>query len=364
MGTVPKKIIIAAGGTGGHIFPALSVALELKKRNPDVSLLWIGTARSRERELCERYHIPLKTLAVSGMKRKASFGALKSLGQFGIQLLGMFSLFGRDRPDAVIAFGGYVSAPVLMAARLRRIPYYCHEQNTVAGMVNKMFAPNAQTMFLSFPLNNGWKPPLHTVISGMPVRENNNIDWRTFNYPDGVDRNKRTILICGGSQGALMMNRSLFGCVEKWASEGYQIIWQTGDASFDEVYKKMAAYRWVFPYRSISDLYPYYALCKVVVGRAGASTLAEVAYFGKPCVLVPLPWAAENHQWKNAGLVESQGWGIRVAQDDSCGQNVSAAVKKILGVESLAAEMGKKALAHSPQNAASSMVNKIMEQRN
>jgi UDP-N-acetylglucosamine--N-acetylmuramyl-(pentapeptide) pyrophosphoryl-undecaprenol N-acetylglucosamine transferase len=146
------KIVIAAGGTGGHIFPALSLALELKARFAPASLLWIGTSRSREKELCEKNGIALKILDVEGIKRAMSLTVVRAVVRFVKAVFGMILLFGKNRPAAVVAFGGYVCAPVLSAACVLRMPYYLQEQNTIPGLVNRVFARGAARIFLGFPL--------------------------------------------------------------------------------------------------------------------------------------------------------------------------------------------------------------------
>ena len=345
------RIVIAAGGTGGHIFPALSVAIELKERFASASLLWIGTSRSRERELCGRNAIPLEILDVEGIKRAISLSVVRAVVRFIKAVFGMMSLFGKNRPAAVVAFGGYVCAPVLSAACLRRVPYYLQEQNTIPGLVNRVFARGAARIFLGFPLAGKYSLRGRAEVTGTPVRPGEKT-YEGYRYPDGLDRAKKAILICGGSQGAQSMNALLVASVNKWAAGGMQVVWQTGGPSFVELSGLFKSQRRVFLFATIDDLYPFYAVSKLVIGRAGASTLAEVSYFGLPCVLIPLPWAAENHQWVNAGLVESQGWGIRVAQNDSCGANVEKAVETILSTEKTYNAMCMKALDNSPAEAA------------
>jgi UDP-N-acetylglucosamine--N-acetylmuramyl-(pentapeptide) pyrophosphoryl-undecaprenol N-acetylglucosamine transferase len=350
-GVSNQRIVIAAGGTGGHIFPALSMALELKERFASASLLWIGTSRSREKELCERNAIPLEILDVEGIKRAMSLSVVRAVARFVKAVFGMILLFGKNKPAAVVAFGGYVCAPVLSAACMRRVPYYLQEQNTIPGLVNRVFARGAARIFLGFPLVGNHRLRGKTEVTGTPVRPGEK-SYAGFPYPGGLDRAKKAILISGGSQGAQSMNALLVASVNKWAAGGMQVVWQTGGPSFAELSDRFKPQRGVFLFATIDDLYPFYAVSKLVIGRAGASTLAEVSYFGLPCVLIPLPWAAENHQWVNAGLVEAQGWGIRVAQDDSCGANVEKAVDTILSTEKTYNVMCMKALDNSPADAA------------
>jgi UDP-N-acetylglucosamine--N-acetylmuramyl-(pentapeptide) pyrophosphoryl-undecaprenol N-acetylglucosamine transferase len=148
--------------------------------------------------------------------------------------------------------------------------------------------------------------------------------------------------------------------VKRWIARGFQVVWQTGNAGYAEVVQSVGSKGEAFIFSSIDDLYPYYAVAKIVIGRAGASTLAEIAYFGLPCILIPLPWATENHQWMNAGIVETQGWGIRVKQDEQCCSQVEEAITNILADEGMFETMSRKALDHSPANAAKTIVETIV----
>lgn len=352
------KVLIAAGGTGGHIFPALSVALEWKVRYPDDTLLWVGTSRNRERELCERHDIPLHMLDVTGLKRTLGPAMIASLGRFLKAVSRMKSLLLKEKPDAVLAFGGYVSGPVLAAAWMRHVPFYLHEQNTVPGLVNRIFCRGARRTFLGMPLALGWKLRGRTQVVGTPVRTCGH-GFGDERYPEDIDRGAPTVLICGGSQGAQSMNRALVGQVKQWLRDDIQVVWQTGDVSLQEMRDVVGEHHRLFMYATISDLYPFYAIADVVVGRSGASTLAEIAYFGLPCVLIPLPWSAENHQWMNAAQVEAQGWGVRVTQDDACGDEVGRQVKRILEDPGLKERMSQHALDGSSAGAALAIIDGI-----
>ena len=357
------KIVIAAGGTGGHIFPALSVALQFRKTYDNISFLWIGTTRSREVELCERHGIPIVLLDVAGVERKITVKTVGALVNFMMELFRMRSLFIRNRPGAIIAFGGYVCAPVLGAARLASVPYFIHEQNTVPGLVNRIFSSAARQVFLGFPIMGKKRLRGRTMVSGTPVRESEK-GYEKYSYPYGFNRKKKIILICGGSQGAQSMNSCLTGPVQRWVAQGFQVVWQTGNAGYAEVVRSVGSRGELFVFPSIDDLYPYYAVAKAVIGRAGASTLAEIAYFGLPCVLIPLPWAAENHQWMNAGVAEAQGWGIRVKQDEQCCAQVEQAIKRIMADTGVFETMSRNALDHSPANAAKTIVETIASRIN
>lgn len=355
------NIVIAAGGTGGHIFPALSVAPELRKQCDDLSLLWIGTSRNREKELCEKNNIPLTILDVRGIKRKLSFSSLLAIRDFIGAFSRMNSMFRKNRPDAVAAFGGYVCAPVLAAARQNKIPYFLQEQNSVPGLVNRIFSSKAESSFLGYPLSGKYKLKGKCEITGTPIRTVKN-SFDTFEYPQHFDKTKVTVFICGGSQGAASMNECLIPPMKKMVSKGTQLLWQTGSFSYKKIVKQFSEYTNSFIFETIDDMYPYYAVSNIVICRSGASTLNEIAYFGLPCIMIPLPWAAENHQWMNAAHVQNAGWGIRVAQDKNCGAGVEKTLNSLLADKKYYENMSRKALDNSPEGAAAVIAEKILEQ--
>jgi UDP-N-acetylglucosamine--N-acetylmuramyl-(pentapeptide) pyrophosphoryl-undecaprenol N-acetylglucosamine transferase len=297
-------------------------------------------------------------LEVSGMKRALSLSALKA----GIQCIGAFfkmiEIIDKAKPDAIVAFGGYVCAPALAAAHVRSVPYFLQEQNTVPGVVNRIFSSGARCTFLGFVIAGKYKLKGHTELTGTPVRQRTcAID--TFAYPRGFDTTKPTVLICGGIQGALSMNRCLVDTVKQWAEHGVQVVWQTGTAGYEEIVKHMVNFVSVCVFESIDDLYPFYATAKLVICRSGASTLAEVAYFGLPCVTIPLPWSAENHQWMNAAAIEQEGWGIRIEQNQQCAEKVKEAADSILKNRDLWQRMRDRALGSSRGAAASEIVARV-----
>ena len=352
------NIVIAAGGTGGHIFPALSVALELKKQCSDLSLLWIGTLRNREKELCEKNDITLKILDVSGINRKLSLSSLLAVKKFAGALIYMNAYFKENRPDAVIAFGGYVCAPVLAAARMKKIPYFLQEQNSVPGFVNRVFSSRAKSSFLGYPLNMKRKGKCE--ITGTPIRTVINT-FDNFRYPEHFNKTDKAVLICGGSQGAASMNDCLIEPIEKILKKGLQVLWQTGSFSYEKIVNRFGGFENAFIFDTVDDLYPYYAVSNVVICRSGASTLNEIAYFGLPCITIPLPWAAENHQWMNAAHVENAGWAIRVAQDKNCSMNVERSLNNLLSNRELYENMSQKALDDSPAGSAAVIARIILE---
>lgn len=354
-----KRIILTAGGTGGHIFPALSVAKALREVEKDVDLLWIGTERSREREVCETNNISIMMLNVIGINRRNPISAIAAILKMLLAVLKVYKEFGKNRPDAVIAFGGYVCMPVLLAAKLRKITSFIQEQNSVPGLVNRLMSGNSKKTFLGLPLAQGSSLKGNTLITGNPVR-NREGDYGAIANTLNLGTDKRTILICGGSQGAASMNRKLVETVKRLSLDGYQIIWQTGTASHEEIKNSVKEHKSIWVYETLKDLYPYYSIADILVGRSGASTLAEAALFGLPAIMIPLPWSAEDHQRKNAMLIQEQGWGVVVAQDDNCSETIYLEAKKILEDDNVREKMGKAALENSPEKAAFKIASEVI----
>ena len=313
------KVILTAGGTGGHIYPAMAVAEELRHQNPDINILWVTTCRSNEADIAKRYGIDMLSLEVEGIQRRFSLQPVRAVVKLLRSMIYMNAFLKKNKVQAVIAFGGYVCAPVLFAARHNKIPYYIQEQNTVAGIVNKFFFKGAERVFLGMPLVGS------AIISGTPTRKKS--DYGNYVFPQEVKTGRRTVLICGGSQGAASMNKVLIKAV-RWLSEnGYQIVWQTGDAGEEEIKSEFAGDENVTVRAFLEDLYPYYSIAEILIGRSGAGTISEAKIFSLPAILIPLPWSAENHQWHNAGYAQDNGSAVRVEQNGETSDRVIEIIK-------------------------------------
>ena len=315
------KIVLAAGGTGGHIFPAMATALQIRQENPSAQILWITTARANEKEIAERFGVKMLSLNVDGIKRNVSLQPLKAVFKLFRAVGFMKKYFAQNSFDAVIAFGGYVCAPVLFAARSKKLPFFIQEQNTVAGAVNRFFAKKAKRIFLGMPLIKELNADKNAVtLSGTPVRKIE--DYSNFVFPQNIRKDLRTILICGGSQGAASMNKVIVCAVKYLLQKGFQIIWQTGSAGEEEIKKLFSQDKNIAVFASIPDLYPYYGIAEFLIGRAGAGTISEAQIFGLPSIFIPLPWSAENHQYHNAQYAKSNAWALYVEQNGEASQKI------------------------------------------
>ncbi|MCL2845097.1 MAG: undecaprenyldiphospho-muramoylpentapeptide beta-N-acetylglucosaminyltransferase [Chitinivibrionia bacterium] len=344
------KVILAAGGTGGHIFPAMATALEIREKNPSAQIVWITTNRSNEKEIAERFDIKMLSLNVDGIKRSVSLQPIKAIVKLFRAISFMKKYFAAEKPDVVVAFGGYVCAPVLFAAKSKKAPFFIQEQNTVAGAVNYFFAKSAKKIFLGMPLIKEFNADKNAVIvSGTPVRKIQN--YTNFDFEKTIDPKRRTVLICGGSQGAQSMNKILVAAVKNLSQKGFQIIWQTGSAGEEEIKQEFANDKNITVFASLADLYPYYSIVEFLIGRAGAGTISEAQLFALPSIFIPLPWSAENHQWHNAQYAKSCGWALCFEQNSEASQKITEFFEACEKDEKIYENM-KKCAALSTANAA------------
>jgi UDP-N-acetylglucosamine--N-acetylmuramyl-(pentapeptide) pyrophosphoryl-undecaprenol N-acetylglucosamine transferase len=304
------KVIVSGGGTGGHIFPAIAIANALKAKVPDIEILFIGAKDKMEMEKVPAAGYPIVGLWISGLQRKLT---LKNLS-FPLKVLS--SLYKAKRiiknfnPDAVVGVGGFASGPVLRIAVKKRIPSVIQEQNSFPGITNRLLAGKVNKICVAFEGMEKYFPKNKIIITGNPVRkeviEIRNKKEEAVKY-FGLVPSKKTILVIGGSQGALAINKGIEAGLNRFAENNVQVVWQTGkfyvEAAMNAVKEIKSDGIKVTTFIDRMDY--AYALADIVVSRAGAIAISEICAVGKPVILVPLPTAAEDHQTKNAiSLVE------------------------------------------------------------
>ena len=332
-----KKIIISGGGTGGHIFPALSIAGEIKRRYPDCEILFVGAEGRMEAERVPEAGYPIKLLPVQGLERG---GGLLSKWRTMRQLLKSISAaqeFIRDfKPEAAVGVGGYASAPTLLAASKSGIPTLIQEQNSFAGKTNKLVGRHADTVCVAYNGMQRFFPSAgKIVLTGNPTRTE--LRDLTRKMPEaydafGLDAGKKTLLVLGGSLGAGSINLAVAGFVEKLGrEEEIQVIWQCGKGHHEEVTKTVDTalpdnVRLV-PFISRMDY--AYSIADLVVSRAGAGSISELTNLGLPMILVPSPNVAEDHQTKNARALESEGAAAMIQDSDAVRDLIPTALKLI-----------------------------------
>ncbi|MDG5814896.1 UDP-N-acetylglucosamine--N-acetylmuramyl-(pentapeptide) pyrophosphoryl-undecaprenol N-acetylglucosamine transferase [Chitinispirillales bacterium ANBcel5] len=347
-----NKVIFATAGLEERCIPAISVALELRRRSCNIVLSWIGSGRKREADFCKKHRISLFNFRKEKQYFKHSY--LK----FATEFFHYSKLLSREKPGAVFAFGGFETAPILAAARLKSVPYYLMENNSVADPVNRIFASGARRVFLGLPQSKNLNG--ETEVTGIPVKPVSG-DYEKSYYPQGFDKNKKTILICCGEERVHDLNTSLIPIVKNWLKYGAQVVWQTGADDCNRIRDKFRLYPAAFVFSSLKDRYPYLAASRVVVSRSKADILAEISYFGLPSILTPLTKAQDNVQWVNAGIVRNQGWAFRYNHFKNSREIEEAAIR-VLDDDQLFEKMSRKALDHAPLNAVNRITGVIAQE--
>lgn len=300
------RVIISGGGTGGHIFPAIAIANELKARVSGVKILFVGAEGRMEMERVPKAGYEIRGLKIMGLSRKNMLKNVKVLYHYMKSKQESRNIVREFKPDVAIGVGGYASGPCVGAAGDMDVPVLLQEQNSYAGVTNKMLSKKAKSICVAYEGMDKFFPVEKIVMTGNPIRSElcaNNITRELAAKAFGLDPSKRTILIVGGSLGARTVNESVLRNLELIRQQNVQIIWQTGKFYSQEIADALAekgkpANLYVCDF--IADMAKAYKAADLVISRAGACSISELQVLGKPCILVPSPNVAEDHQTKNA----------------------------------------------------------------
>ncbi len=339
-----KKIVISGGGTGGHIFPALAIANEIKKRNPNVEILFVGAEGKMEMEKVPAAGYKIVGLPIVGLQRKLT---LKNLA-LPFKLMKSLSLakniLKEFKPEVVIGVGGYASGPTLKMAQRLGIPTLIQEQNSYPGKTNRLLAKKVKAVCTAYEGLESVFPPETIRLTGNPVREELNRTSITkeeaFAEFPVLDPTKRTILVMGGSLGARTLNEGVIHGLDQLAEADVQVLWQCGKYYFEamkkevEIRKKAPIYLTDF----ISRMDAAYGVADVIVSRAGALSISELCIVGKPTILVPSPNVSEDHQTKNAMALVKNKAAILIKDDVAKEQLIAGAID-VLNNENLINEL-------------------------
>lgn len=328
----PYRLIISGGGTGGHIFPAIAIANEFRERHPDAEILFVGAAGRMEMTRVPEAGYEIIGLWISGLQRSLKFSNL----MFPVKLIASYfkarSIVKDFAPHAVIGTGGYASGPMMMAATSKRIPALIQEQNSFAGLVNKQVADKVSKVCVAYDGMEKFFPKEKIVLTGNPVRKDilvidgkRNKALTQF----GLETGRKTLLIIGGSLGAKTINESILDGIQKLIDAQVQVIWQTGKGYYKDYQAQLTRYDLkkikVFDFLKEMDL--AYAAADVVISRSGAIAVSELCIARKPCILVPSPNVAEDHQTKNATALVNKQAAQLVADKDAHTTLVDEALK-------------------------------------
>lgn len=336
----PPRLLIAGGGTGGHLFPGVAIAEELRARAPEAEVTFVGTSRGIEARVLPELGWPLELISVSGLKTVGLFGALRGLLRLPRALWQARRLLRRLRPQAVVGVGGYASGPVVLMARLAGIPTAICEQNSIPGLTNKILGKLVRKVFLSFEESRRFFSADKVVPSGNPVRRQ--LAAALLAAQPAAEARPPCVLVCGGSLGAVAVNQLAAEALSALAKEcPLRIVHQTGATGYDDT---VARYRTADVAAEcsafIKDMASVYRQADLIIARAGATTVAELAIAGKPAIFIPYPFAADNHQELNAKEMAEAGAALMFRQAELTADKLRQAVAPLLDDGERRAEMG------------------------
>ncbi len=359
-----QRIMVAGGGTGGHLFPGLAVIEELRRRVPELEVRFVGTARGIEARILPERGEELDLLEVSPLKGQGVGARFKGFARIPGAMREASSLMRAFEPDLVLGVGGYASGPVLLAASLSGRPTAVLEQNAYVGMTNKILARFVDRAYISFEQTESIFGKAKSRLTGNPVRHEFVEHARlALADPEGFESRARTVLVLGGSQGARKLNEDVPRALAQaeLGRRGLQVVHQTGESMRDEVaatYAELGIPAKVVTF--IDDMARAYSNAALVIARAGATTLAELCAIGRPSVLVPFPFAADDHQAKNALALQEQGASICIREADLVIEELGNLVGGLLDDPGRRQAMARAAREHGRPDAAAAIVDDIL----
>jgi UDP-N-acetylglucosamine--N-acetylmuramyl-(pentapeptide) pyrophosphoryl-undecaprenol N-acetylglucosamine transferase len=360
-----KKIVIAGGGTGGHIFPAIAIANALKSKQPSVDILFIGANGKMEMEKVPQAGYPIRGIDIAGFER----GSLLKNLSLPYKLINSFfqvkKIITTFKPDAAIGVGGYSSFPVLRYAQAVNIPTFIHESNSFAGKSNILLGKKAVRVFVNGDGMEKFFPADKITVSGNPVRSNivnHQITKNAALQSFGLMPDKLTILAVGGSLGARSINEVLAAHIHELDSLQLQLIWQTGRTTASTYIERGKSWSNVWVNDFITDMSAAYTAADVVISRAGAMAVTELCVAAKPVIFVPFPFAAEDHQTINARHLSDRGAAIVIKDEEAMSKLFAAAVNLVKDKDAqtmMIKNISKLAITNADDTIASEILNSI-----
>jgi len=349
------RIIIAGGGTGGHLFPGIAIAEEFLKRDRETKILFVSSGRGLEKDILSGLGFPLRAIRIEGFKGRGLMEAFGALMKLPRSMWESYRIIRDYHPQLVIGVGGYASGPVVLAACLLGIKTAIAEQNALPGVTNRILGRFADRVFLTYVETRRWFPAEKTVVSGNPVR-------KAFlaGAWDGKKKGGRfTILVFGGSQGARSINRMILGALPFLGvkERGIRIIHQTGDNDLQyvsDIYRSYGLDAEVYSF--IREMAGAYGEADLVICRAGATSLAEITVMGKAAILIPFPFAVDDHQRKNAEALVRAGAAAMIEERGQNGKELAEIIKQFYDHREMLRDMEAKAASLGNAGAAAAIV--------
>lgn len=359
----PIRLLIAAGGTGGHVYPGIAIAEEWVRQHPDSTVTFVGTTRGVEAKAVPAAGFQFRAIDVRGFPRRLGIGMVTSVFAFVRSFFQVAGIIKEVKPHVVIATGGYVSGPVGLWARLLAIPLVLQEQNSVPGATNRWLSLLANQVHISFIESRSYFRRRNNLkVSGNPIRRSLLRQDRQSAFESlGLDPTRRTLLVFGGSRGAASINRAVAGALPLLSDvSNLQVLWQTGSDEVDSL-RDLAA-RMSYPVRVhayLDQMDKAYAVADLAVCRAGAMTIAELTACGVPAILIPYPHAARDHQTQNARGLVDRGAAEMILDRELEPADLTVHVKALFRDEARLRRMARNARAFSRTNAAERIVQAI-----
>ncbi len=360
-----ERVVVAGGGTGGHLFPGIAVVEELRRRAPNVDVMFVGTERGIENRVLPKLGEKLTLLDVKPLKGQGALGVVRNASRLPLAMGQALSVLRQHRPQVVIGLGGYAAGPMLLAAATLRTPTALLEQNAHVGLTNRMLSPLVGRAYLTYPQTASTFSSQRARVLGNPVRRALvEAAQMAQADPRGMEARSRTILVLGGSQGARALNDHVPEALAAAGvgQRGIAVLHQAGAASVADVqarYDALGIAASVVPF--IDDMARTYASSSLIVARAGATSLAEICAIGRPSILIPFPYAADDHQTRNAEALEHAGAAIMVRESELGGSKLCDAIRSLIENDERRRTMASAARAQGRPDAAAAIVDDLLE---
>jgi UDP-N-acetylglucosamine--N-acetylmuramyl-(pentapeptide) pyrophosphoryl-undecaprenol N-acetylglucosamine transferase len=341
----PQSFVMAGGGTGGHVLPALAVARELRDRGHRIT--FIGVQRGIEAKLVPAQNFPIEWIEIGGLNRVGFRQTVTTLAELPFSIWQTSRILDRLAPAAIFSMGGFVAGPVLLAALAKRIPIVVMEPNVIPGFTHRKLARFVARALVSFPETARWFPTGRTLVTGLPIRP------EFFTIPSKPPGEEITVLITGGSQGSRTLNRAAEESWPLWEKGRVRLIHQTGSPMYRELSERFRAAGVPGEITEfIADMPCAFAQADIIVSRSGMGAVSELAAAGKPSILVPFPAASDQHQLKNAQAMEAAGAARLVEDRDLTGARLVEEVMRLAGDRAAMEKMSLAARAFAKPDAA------------
>lgn len=355
------RVIVAAAGTGGHINPGIAIANKIKEEEKNSEIIFIGTERGIEKDLVPRAGYELKTINSYGISRSFTIKNVSRLIKTMKSIGEAKKIIKEFKPDIIIGTGGYICVSVCMAAKRLKVPYVIHESNVLPGIATKMFAKSAKKIFVGFEETKKNIKNDNIIVTGTPTKiKRLEYDKKTIENKKqelGFDKTLPLVLIFGGSQGAQSINTSIIDIIKKKSNKNYQILWASGPKQYPIIKEELEKeginidkINGIKIKDYIYNMEEVMNICDLIVARSGAMTSIEIEKVGKPAILIPFPFAAENHQEYNARALEKKGASKVILDKDLNEQTLSEMINSLIFDKQKLIEMGEKAKALSINN--------------